>query len=278
LSVDLIKNYNRMVLKNLPLDDPRIVPGEIFPYQVMVAKYKGAPRKECDFLLGRLCEWINHLSPNSAGMEMEYSFIKAVLSHLYVAWIHPFGDGNGRVARLMELQILCGAGVPSLSAHLFSNHYNHTRDEYYRELANASISGGDVIPFMEYAFQGFLDMINDQLATIQFHQLKVVWKDHVYRAFQDESGKVTKRQRQVALDLWDHDWIENAGSDGRYLPFADVSMLSPAVAGLYAGVSMKTISRDLNSLASKGLILKKGRSIRGNYNVLGKMRPRQRTD
>jgi Fic/DOC family len=38
--------------------------------------------------------------------------VKAILAHLYIAWIHPFGDGNGRAARLMELRILLEAGVP----------------------------------------------------------------------------------------------------------------------------------------------------------------------
>ena len=267
LSTDLIKKFNRKVLQDLPLEDPRIVPGEIFPHQVMVANYKGAPRGECEFLLDRLCEWINHLKPKSPELAMEYSFIKAVLSHLYVAWIHPFGDGNGRVARLIELQILCGAGVPNYAAHLLSNHYNLTRTEYYRKLSNSSLSGGDVIPFMEYAFRGFLDEIKDQINVIQWHQMEVAWKDHVYRVFRDESGPAARRRRQVALDLWGYD---------EYIPASRIRRLTPAVAEMYAGKTQKTISRDLNFLARKRLVSRSERMVMGNFELLGRMFPRRR--
>lgn len=56
-----------------------------------------------------------------------YAIFKAVVAHLYLAWIHPVGDGNGRTARLVEFQILLSSGVPSPAAHLLSNHYNQTR-------------------------------------------------------------------------------------------------------------------------------------------------------
>jgi hypothetical protein len=53
--------------------------------------------------------------------------IAAVVAHVYFEWIHPFGDGNGRTGRLIELKLLLEAGVPQPAAHLLSNHYNATR-------------------------------------------------------------------------------------------------------------------------------------------------------
>jgi len=82
-------------------------------------------------------------------------------------WIHPFGDGNGRTARLVEFQILLQAGIPSPAAHLLSNHYKQTRTEYYRQLATASRSGGNILPFIEYAVGGFVDGLKEQLALIR---------------------------------------------------------------------------------------------------------------
>jgi hypothetical protein len=79
-------------------------------------------------------------------MDAVYAILKAMVAHLYLAWTHPFGDGNGRTARLIEFHILLSAGVPSPAAHLFSNHYNQTRAEYYRQLDRASKSGGH--PFL----------------------------------------------------------------------------------------------------------------------------------
>jgi Fic family protein len=63
------------------------------------------------------------------------ALMKAILTHLYIAWIHPFGDGNGRTARLAELQILLAAGMPMPASHLLSNHYNTTRTDLYRQPA-----------------------------------------------------------------------------------------------------------------------------------------------
>ena len=36
--------------------------------------------------------------------------MSALLAHLYIAWIHPFADGNGRTARLLEYLILDSFG------------------------------------------------------------------------------------------------------------------------------------------------------------------------
>jgi len=41
--------------------------------------------------------------------------------------IHPFGDSNGRTARLIEFYILLRAGLPDMVSHILSNHYNDTR-------------------------------------------------------------------------------------------------------------------------------------------------------
>ena len=79
--------------------------------------------------------------------------MKAVVAHLYIAWIHPFGDGNGRTARLLELQILLGAGFPVPTCQLLSNHYNQTRTEYYRELDLASHRRSPT-EFLVYALEG----------------------------------------------------------------------------------------------------------------------------
>ncbi len=97
LSVEKIKQYNEMILKGLPLED-HVNPGKIRDYSVTVGgRYKGAPWQDCEHLLQRFCDWMNgpdfkdnRLPPIVLGI------IKAIVAHIYIAWIHPFGDGNGR--------------------------------------------------------------------------------------------------------------------------------------------------------------------------------------
>ena len=98
-------------------------------------------------------------------------------AHLYLAWIHPFGDGNGRTARLVEFLLLANCGVvPMPAAHLLSNHYNLTRDRYYRELARASESGGDTLGFLTYAIEGFIDGIREVIGMVREQQVNIAWE------------------------------------------------------------------------------------------------------
>ncbi len=247
LTVENIKYFNNEILKDLPLEQG-IIPGQIRTYSVGVAKYRGAPAEDCDLLLQKLCVWWNG-SDFEAGNEFKvvYGILKAIIAHVYMAWIHPFGDGNGRTARLIELLILISAGVPSAAAHLLSNHYNQTRQEYYRQLAMASESGGDLIPFVAYAIQGFLDGLRQQMKNIWEQQWKIAWNDYVHEVFPDKSSLTQDRRRHLVLDLT---------AKGIPVPMNQIVELSPRVAREYAKKTPKTISRDLNELLDMKLIEK----------------------
>jgi len=129
LTRETIEAFNHSVLDRLDVDED-VIPGKIRRYSVGVARYRGAPAEDCAYLVDRLCEWMGgEVFDPPEGMRIVYAIIKAVLVHLYLAWIHPFVDGNGRTARLVEFQILITSGVPAPCAQLLSNHYNLTRDE-----------------------------------------------------------------------------------------------------------------------------------------------------
>lgn len=134
LDSDRVKYLNFAALKGLEHDED-VFPGEIRKHSVGVARYRAAPAQDCEYLLSRLCEWLNSMSFDLGRSRFALPILEAIISHLYCAWIHPFGDGNGRTARLLEHQILLSGGIPSPAAHLLSNHYNETRAEYYRRLA-----------------------------------------------------------------------------------------------------------------------------------------------
>ena len=246
LTSERVREFNRLVLEKLRLEKG-VVTGEVRQHSVVVGRsYLGAPAEDCEFLLNRLCEWLN--GPDfraSEGMELVFAIIKAVVAHVYVAWIHPFGDGNGRTARLMEFQILLSAGVPTPAAHLMNNHYNQTRSEYYRQLEAASGSGGDIIPFLEYAAQGLVDGLGEQLAKIRLRQWDVAWENFVHEEFREKTGKTARRQRSLVLDL---SRLEKPVQTGM------VSDLSPRLAREYAGKTPKTIQRDLGALLKMDLV------------------------
>ena len=203
ITVEDIKEYNRTVLVGLELP-PEVRPGEIREYDVTVSRYLGAPPEDCEYLLERMCEWLNssELCP-ATDDRIVYGLLRAILAHLYLAWIHPFGDGNGRTARLIEFQILVAAGLPSPAAHLLSNHYNLTRHEYYRQLDRSSRSGGDITPFIEYALRGFVDGLKEQLKWIRAQQLIIYWRDYIHNLFknQESSTPLLLKCRIESLEL-----------------------------------------------------------------------------
>ncbi|MEA3409599.1 MAG: Fic family protein [Candidatus Eisenbacteria bacterium] len=247
LSPDTIKAFNRMVLDGLELESG-VVPGEYRESPVGVGTvYRGAPAEDCEYLIDEMCVWLNHKSfaPDDPEQRVVFAIIRAVLAHLYIAWIHPFGDGNGRTARLTEFLILVSAGVPSTAAHLLSNHYNQTRDDYYRQLKNASRSGGDVIPLLSYAVRGLVDQLREQLKFVYGQVVLDSWQNYVHEAL--PGGTTTaERRRQLVIDLspaGTRGWSKN-----------EIASVSPGVAARYAQLSSRTLSRDLNDLVERGLL------------------------
>ena len=260
LTPEHVCEFNRWVLENLPAEED-VIPGTVRTHSVIVgAVYRGAPAEDCEYLLERLCQWLSGPDFESPeGMEMVYAILKATIAHLYLAWIHPFGNGNGRTARLMEFQILLAAGVPTPAAHLLSNHYNQTRSEYYRQLDRASKSGGDIIPFLEYAVQGFVDGLKEQLEVIRGQQWDVAWRNFVHEAFRDKTGASDQRQRHLVLDL---------STNNEPAPVSKLGEFTPRLAKAYANKTAKTMQRDLAALEKMGLIERTAKGVRVRREII----------
>jgi len=267
LTVERIKEYDRMVLENLSLEEG-IVPGEIRTYSVGVAGYRGAPPEDCEYLLERLCAWLNSDQFRSQEESaVVLGLVKAILAHIYLAWIHPFGDGNGRTARLVEFQILVSAGIASPAAHLLSNHYNQTRQEYYRQLARTGQSGGDLLPFIEYAVRGFVDGLRSQLSVVRGQQFDVAWRNFVHELFKDQNRPSDVRRRHLILDL---------SRQAQPIAISKLTMISPRLAAAYAGKTIKALRRDLGKLSSMGLVEVTRDGVRAKREIISAFLPKCR--
>jgi len=257
LSRQLISTFNAQVLRNLKLD-PEVLPGQIRKHSVGVGNYLGAPAEDCEYLLDRLCEWMNTGFTPSQGNEVIFAVVKSIVAHVYLAWIHPYGDGNGRAARLLEVKFLMEAGVPSAAAHLLSNHYNQTRSEYYKQLDQASKSKGDLLPFIKYAVTGFVDQLREQTQAVKTQQLMVSWINYVHGKLSQKTT-AERRQRDVVLAM-----SEKRG----FIKSSEIRQLTPQLAAQYATKTPKTVARDLNRLKSLGLIESGPEGWRANVNLM----------
>jgi Fic family protein len=81
--------------------------------------------------------------------------VKAAIVHFYLAYLHPYFDGNGRMARLLQLWFLVQKGYPSTLFIPFSSYVEKSRRMYYQAFTmiekNEALSGLiDVTPFLIY--------------------------------------------------------------------------------------------------------------------------------
>lgn len=257
LTVEKIKRYNRLILDGLAVGED-VAPGELRTHSVVVGTYRGAPAADCEALLSRLCTWLNSddFRAEDASLAKPLAIVKAAIAHLYLAWIHPFGDGNGRTGRLLELQILLSAGFAMPTTQLLSNHYDRTRSEYYRQLAAASRARSP-LDFLHYAVEGFVDELRAQLDRIWSMQYADRWEQFVSETFGEIRTAPERRRLRLVKDISRASIVPADGVGLPQLvpiPRRDLRHLSPQPAELYAGTTERTLTRDLDELVTRHLI------------------------
>lgn len=249
ITIDLIKRFNHLVGKNLG-EYFEAIPGRLRRNDVLVGKYKPPEYQDIEYLLKQFCEWSVKEFHFKMGQDFKDSIIQAIVSHIYIVWIHPFGDGNGRTARLLEFYIMLRAGTPDFASHLLSNFYNETRNEYYKHL-DKSTKTGVLTDFISYAIKGYRDGLNKILNSVQNNQFQVSWTNYIYNTFQTEKIKVknepvNKRRRSLMLAI---------------PPFGNLTIdqilnLNVDIASTYKTVSPRTFMRDIKELIDLKLLIK----------------------
>jgi hypothetical protein len=139
-----------------------------------------------------------------------------------------------------------------------------TRDRYYRELDKTSRSNPPypVESFVEYALEGFVDGLREQLKLIRGYQTSLVWENYVHQQLSGNT-EAEGRRRALLLDLPPNEWTKRSS----------IIDLTPRLARAYADKTPKTISRDLNESGKLGLIQRRGPSVRPNVALLSAFLP-----
>jgi len=271
LTTEWLKEQNRIVLTDLELED-HVVPGEYSLKDLVVGSvYKAPPREDVEFLMDKFCDWLNRdfIAPSQDmsqpdDLRFYQAFFGAVLGHLYLAWIHPFGDGNGRTARLLEVATLAHCGVvPWVASNLLSDHYNKTRTRYYTRLNEAS-KARDVAGFVRYAAEGYVDQLRQQITMVRESQMRVAWINYVHERMRDEtSGKTKDRRRELVLSL----------PVGKLTPRRMIRSLNPEMAAAYAGASDRMVARDLTALVHLELVRVGPEGVEPCADIINAFRP-----
>lgn len=197
-------------------------------------------------LIDGVFEWLDREFPRS-GPDGEFgqAAVRALVTHVYVLRIRPFGDGNGRAARLLESYVLAAAGTPAIASHLLTDFYGETRREYFRHLEQSS-RDRSLTSFIAYAVEGLRDGLERLHRTVSEAGFAVAWRDFV-------------RARLADLDLRKRSVLERRTELMLAMPLEgsvdiDDAAVLAGVARRYGGLSQRTLRRDLRFLVGTGLL------------------------
>ena len=260
ITPELIKRFNEMAGKDIG-EAFGGNPGQFRRKNVVVgAVYRPPSFEKVEKFVSELCDWLFREFHYNREQNFDEAVIEAIVAHVYIAWIHPFADGNGRTGRLLEFYLLMRAGVPSIASHILSNHYNETRPIYYRQLEQASETG-NLSAFIQYALEGFRDGLEQAITVIHKEQTELTWNNYVHNLTEKLEGKnmnTLRRLRQLAYHI----------PSEKYYSTDEIRILTVKIAEEYRKLNLITLRRDLDLLVEKELLKTEKGKYRANHELL----------
>ena len=258
----VIKSFHYDVGKNLG-DHFKATPGRFQEKNQAGGSDGASESRDFPTLIQTFCDWMNETFGSEKDKQtFADQVIQAIIFHVYLVWVHPFGDGNGRTARLIESYLLLRAEVPDIASHILSSYYNDTREEYFRQL---DIVGKrrNLSDFIRYAVLGFRDGL-DEILTINQRTIRdIVWEHYIFEVLDSNkaTGKtkaIVRRRRNVALHF----------PTDKFYKVDELIENNPFLMKEYVKISSTTRKRDFQELEKLDLIVKKGSKYMGNVEIL----------
>ena len=205
--------------------------------QTAEVTFRPPPAVEVPYLMEGFLSWLNGLASKDI-----HPILKAGVTQYEIVYIHPFLDGNGRVARALAVLILYKEGYDIRRFFSLEEYYDKDAEGYYRALQR--VKSSDLTPWLEYFTQGL---------AIELTRVK----DKVQKLSQDLALKEKLGGKQVYLSerqIKIMEYIRRAG----FFQNKDFSQLFPMI-------SEDTVLRELKDLMKKGIIKKKGKTKAARY-------------
>ena len=187
---NLFRLYQMTIGDFLPEED-RLLPGHWYRYDGVTVidgktEHTGLPWQ-------KLPAYMKELMAFAAEKAAQNDLIKAAILHFGLAYLHPYFDGNGRMARLLHLWYLVQQGYSSALFVPMSRFVEESCARYYKAYTrveqNQQISGVlDVTPFLVY----FAESVYYRLGEDQP-------QPRTLQAFEEalRQGKVTEKERAL---------------------------------------------------------------------------------
>lgn len=137
-------------------DEPGTVDERLRTEEETVWSHKAPEAELLDYCMKQFFEFYH-------GDNMESPYIKMAVLHFYFVYMHPFKDGNGRIARLLSSDFLIRSGLENFSALTLSKTVNETAEAYYQALDLSENRFHDVTPFIQYILKAVYDNLYEVL-------------------------------------------------------------------------------------------------------------------
>lgn len=122
--------------------------------------HEGPPHEEVPDRMASLFEWMH------SKLETEQPFIVAGVMHYGITDIHPFADGNGRVARLFQAAVLTKAQATPGRMFSFERYYAEDRPAYYEALRSVRRRTFNMEFWLEYFLRGLAEEYERVASTV----------------------------------------------------------------------------------------------------------------
>ena len=190
--------------------------------------YQAPAASLLDREMGAFLDWFNS-NPHSPD-----PVLKAGIAHLWFVTIHPFEDGNGRIARAITDAQLARSEKSAQRFYSMSAQIRQERKAYYDILEATQKDSLDITPWLKW-FLGRLDRAFDGAETILGSVLRKAkfWEVHADKPFND-------RQRKILNRLMD----------------AFEGKLTSSKWAKIANISQDTAGRDIDDLVRRGILMK----------------------
>jgi len=201
------------------------------------------PRERLEAELARLLAWFNRPPVGLDGL------LRAGIAHLWFITLHPFEDGNGRLARAITDMAIAQDERRPMRIFSLSAQIQRRRSDYYKLLERAQRGDLDVTPWLLW----FLSQVEDAATNAHAVVGRTLGKARFWLRFQDVT--INEQQRKVLNRLLD------AGPEG-------------FIGGInnrkYMGLtrtSRATAWRELSDLAAKGCLVPVGKGRSSAYQI-----------
>jgi len=171
LTEHLLRELHAMTVQDLTREGDR-TPGSYRTGPVQIAKAEHLPPDaiHVDSYMHELVDFVNRVDPP------KYDLMKVALAHHRFAWVHPFGNGNGRVVRLLTYALLIKYGFQVSAGGRLLNPaavFCADRARYYAMLAEAD-TGTDagLEAWCTYVLTGVRDELDKAQSLADYGQLK----------------------------------------------------------------------------------------------------------